>query len=227
MRCDRCILAGGSPTDLPLEQFLEELAACDECPEAAAGPPALLTSLDRLRQSGRALRKAQSKLRQSELELEEAVKGAAQYEARIENRDRVYKQSARELEPQLAVAQRQAETIRALSAPVLEVGEGVVAMPIIGSLDEKRAKLMTSTLLAWVEERETRYAILDLTGLEDVDTETAMHLVQVCKALRLLGARVVVCGLRGRVAQELAGLGADLSAIQTLPSLRSALQKCR
>ena len=227
MRCDHCIIADGARADLPLEQFLDELAGCDECPELAAGPPALRTSMDRLRQSGRALRKAQSKVRQIELELESVVKGTAQYEARLENRDRVYKQSARELEPQLAMVQLQAETIRALSAPILDVGEGVVAMPIIGSLDEKRAKLMTSTLLAWVEERETRFAVLDLTGLEEVNTETAMHLVQVCAALRLLGAQVVLCGLRGRVAQQLAGLGADLSAMQTLPSLRAALHKCR
>ena len=227
MSCNHCIFKDAACADLPLEQFLNEIVACDECSGAAAESPVLQSLMDRLRQSGRALRKAQSKLRQCELDLEAALKGAAQSEIRMENMDRVYKQSTRELEPQLAVVQRQAETIRALSAPILEVGAEVVAMPIIGSLDEERARLMTSTLLARVQERATRYAILDLTGLEGVDAGTAMHLVRVCAALRLLGTQVVLCGLRPLVAQELVSLRADLKAMQTLPTLRSALQRCR
>lgn len=226
MRCDHCLVTDDSRADLPLEQFLDELCLCDECPEAGAGPPVLRTLMDRLRQSGRALRKVQSKLRQRELDLQAALQEAAQHEARIQKLDRVYKQSTRELEPQLAVVQRQAETIRALSAPILDVGEGVVAMPIIGALDDQRAELMTEALLARIEARETRVAILDLTGLEEVNDCTAMVLVRVFAALRLLGARVVLCGLRGQVAQELVRLGADLSALQTLPTLRAAIQRC-
>lgn len=221
-----CILNNG-PGELPLEQFLEELVRCDNCAEVASGSPALNVALERLRQSARALRKTQSKLRQREQELAEALEATALYEARIENMGRVYKQSTRELEPQLAVVERQAETIRSLSAPILEVGDGVVAMPIIGSLNGERARLITQALLTRIHERATRFAIIDLTGLEDVDASTAMILVQVCGALRMLGAQAVLCGLRARVAQELVSHQADLSAMWTLPNLRSALQRCR
>jgi rsbT co-antagonist protein RsbR len=224
---DTCILNDASRAELPLEQFLDELVACDHCTEVTSGPPALRVAVERLRQSARVLRKTQSKLRQREQELNAAIEATAQYEARIENMGRVYKQSTRELEPQLAVVERQAETIRALSAPILEVGDGVVAIPIIGSLDDERANLMTAALLARIHERPTRFAILDLTGLEEVDASTAMILVRVCTALRLLGAQAVLCGLRGRVAQELVKHQADLSAMRALPSLRSALQSCR
>ncbi|MCC6558476.1 MAG: STAS domain-containing protein [Polyangiaceae bacterium] len=227
MRCDRCILTDGSGADLPLARFLEDVIACGECPEAAAGPPALRAAVDRLRECGRALRRAESKLRQRENELHEAMEAAARHEARMEVVAQLYRQSTRELEPQLAVVERQAETIRALSAPILEVAEGVVAMPVIGALDRQRAGLITGALLDRIHARETHHAILDLTGLEEVDAGTAMILVRVCAAVRLLGAQVILCGLHGRVARELVELGADLSGMETLPTLKEALRRCR
>ncbi|WP_232379853.1 STAS domain-containing protein [Polyangium fumosum] len=227
MHCDRCILEDESRAELPLDAFLSDFLACDACTEAAAGPLALRLALDRLRQSAHSLRRTRSLLRQREKDLEAALEATAQYEARIENMERVYKQSTRELEPHVAVVEKQAETIRALSAPILEVGEGVVAMPIIGALDGERAALVTEALLARIHAQPARWVILDLTGLDEVDDTTAVAFLRVCAALRLLGARVVLCGLRSRVAQELVRLGADLSALQMLPTLRAALARCR
>lgn len=227
MHCDRCILEDESRAELPLDPFLSEFTACGDCTRGAAGPPALRLALDRLRQCAHSLRRTRSLLRQREQELEAAMAATAQYEARIQNMERVYEQSTRELEPHVAVVERQAETIRALSAPILEVGEGVVAMPIIGALDGERAKLVTDALLARIHERPARCVILDLTGLDEVGDTTAVAFLRVCAALRLLGARVVLCGLRSRVAQELVRLESDLSTLQMLPTLRSALARCR
>lgn len=225
MACDRCVLLDSTAAALALDEFLDQLTDCDDCPElTAAGPPALMAANQRLRESARALRKTQSKLRQREHDLEVSRGAAEQYEARIQNMELLYKQSTRELEPQLAVVQRQTETIRALSAPLLDVGERVVAMPIIGFLDNERAELLTQSLLEGIRSRGARCAILDLTGLDDVDSQTATRLVRVCAAVRLLGATLILCGIRSGVAIQLVQLNADLAAIRTVPTLRAAIR---
>ncbi len=227
MRCDECILEAPSQADLPFEKFMETLGNCTECPAVASGPPALVTTLARLRSCAHVLRKTQSRLRQRDEDLAAALDATAQYEARIEKMGLVYGESVRELEPQLEVVERQAETIRSLSAPILEVGYGVVAMPIIGAVDRDRESVITNALLTRVHERPTRLVIIDLTGLDEVDALTATHLLRTCAALRLLGTKVVLCGLRSNVAKKLVHLEADLSVIETLPSLRSALERFR
>lgn len=227
MRCDECILEAPSQADLPFETFMESLGNCDECPAVASRSPALVTTLARLRSCAHVLRKTQSRLRQRDEDLSAALEATAQYEARIEKMGRVYTQSVRELEPQLEVVERQAETIRALSAPILEVGHGVVAMPIIGAVDRDRESVITNALLRRVHERPTRLVVIDLTGLDEVDASTAKHLLRTCGALRLLGTKVVLCGLRSSVAKRLVHLDADLSVIETLTSLRSALERYR
>lgn len=212
---------------MSLEEFLDTLGACDDCPALTAGPAELHVLLDRLRQCAHTLRKTQTKLRQREQDLAAALDETAQYEARIEKMVHVYNQSVRELEPQLAVVEKQAETIRALSAPILEVAQGVVAMPIIGAIDREREALLTQALLTRVHERATRLVIVDLTGLDDVDASTASHLLRTCAALRLLGTKVVLCGLRSAVAKELVRLDADLAVVETVPTLRAALERIR
>lgn len=223
MRCTSCPLLSEEGGAWPIAHFLKEIANCDECPEVAAGAPALQAAHHRLLQSARLLHKTESKLRQRETELSQAQASATQFEARIENMERLYQQSARELEPQLAVVERQAVAIRALSAPVLEVGDGLLAMPVLGVLDAERAEHLTMTLLNSTQQRKARVAILDLTGLAEADRLTASLVLRLCRSVQLLGAQIVLCGIGMHVAQQLVALGGDLSTIPTVPTLRSAL----
>jgi rsbT co-antagonist protein RsbR len=226
MRCEHCVLTDRTAAAAPLEQFLDTLSDCEGCPELASGPVALTTAYQRLCDSARALRKSQGKLRQRERDLEVARASAEQHEARIQNLEHLYKQGTRELEPQLAVVQRQTATILALSAPLLDVSDGVLAMPIIGSLDDQRTQLLTDSLLDGIRSRRARWAILDLTALEAVDGQTAARLLRVCTAVKLLGAKLILCGIRSAVAIQLVQLDATLNTVHTAPTLRAALRLC-
>lgn len=116
------------------------------------------------------------------------------------------------LRAQAEVVARQEETIRRLATPVLVVGPGVLLVPILAALDARRGGEMSETVLAAIAERRARAVILDLTGIEAFDAATAGHIVRVCAAARLLGARAVLTGIapavaRGIVELDAAGLG--------------------
>ncbi len=118
---------------------------------------------------------------------------------------------------------RQATLIRELACPLLPIAEHVVAMPLVGAIDESRAQQITDALLAGMSQYNARVVILDVTGLRVVDTHVAGALVKAAQAVKLLGARVVVTGMRPAVAQALVELGADLAGIATLGTLRAGI----
>jgi anti-anti-sigma regulatory factor len=103
---------------------------------------------------------------------------------------------------------------------------GLVTMPVLGAIDNSRAQQMMDVLLQAVVRKSCRYAIIDVTAVETVDTGTADHIVRVIRALRMLGAQGIVVGIRPDVAQTMVSLGVDLSAIVTLATLRDALLYC-
>ncbi|EYF02170.1 RsbR, positive regulator of sigma-B [Chondromyces apiculatus DSM 436] len=132
----------------------------------------------------------------------------------------------RELRNQLDVVMRQRQVIQDLSTPILQIWEGVIALPMIGVIDSMRtAEVMDSLLDAVVRDR-ARFALLDLTGVEAVDTKTASYLIDLVRAIRLLGAEGVITGIRPSVAQTIVALGVDLSEITTLGNLRAGLRHC-
>ena len=118
----------------------------------------------------------------------------------------------------------QAATIRELSAPLLPVDDGVLVVPLIGRLDHARAHVLLEVLLAGVAERRARAVILDVTGMPEVDEPAAAALVQVARAVRLLGATILVTGVRPQVAAALIDLGVDTHGLTTLSSLQSGLR---
>ncbi|EYF01386.1 RsbR, positive regulator of sigma-B [Chondromyces apiculatus DSM 436] len=133
------------------------------------------------------------------------------------------------LEAQLAVIARQQEAIRALSTPVLQVWEGVVALPIIGVVDDRRAADITAALLETVSRTQARCAILDVTGVDSIDARTADHFTRIRRAVTLLGAECVVCGIRPAVAQAMvetsAGGSPDVgAAARNFSTMQAALQ---
>jgi rsbT co-antagonist protein RsbR len=113
--------------------------------------------------------------------------------------------------------------IEDLSTPILELWESVLALPVIGVVDSKRSAEMTERLLAEVVNRQARFVIVDLTGVELIDTKTADHFVKMVRAVELVGASCMVSGIRPAVAQTLVELGVEFGALKTLGNLRHAL----
>lgn len=122
-----------------------------------------------------------------------------------------------------ALRQKQIEIV-ALSAPILRVADGVVALPIIGELDAARAAQILEALLSECAGAGARFAILDLTGAGAVDAATAGHLSRIGRAVGLLGGRCALSGISPRTAQAIVELGLDMSAFLSFATLRDALQ---
>jgi rsbT co-antagonist protein RsbR len=121
-----------------------------------------------------------------------------------------------------AIAHQRA-TINELQTPVIEVWDGILALPIIGSVDTARAQDMTEALLERIVATGSEIVLLDITGVPVVDTAVARHLLETVSAARLLGADVFIVGLSSRTAMTLVQLGIDLSHITTRPTLARGL----
>jgi len=132
----------------------------------------------------------------------------------------------RELREKLDVIERQSVAIRALATPVIEVWDQVLCLPVIGIVDSARTAEMMQGLLESIVREQARYAIVDLTGVEVVDTSTADHLIQLFVAARVLGVEGILCGIRPAVAQTVVALGLELGSVKTMRSLRDALKWC-
>ncbi|MRG94070.1 STAS domain-containing protein [Polyangium spumosum] len=132
----------------------------------------------------------------------------------------------RELREKLELIARQEEAIRALSTPIIEVWDGVLSLPLFGVVDSQRAAEMMERLLDAITQKAATYAIIDLTGVEIVDTSTADHIGKLVRAAELLGARCIITGIRPAVAQTMVQIGIDLTKIVTLATLREALRRC-
>jgi rsbT co-antagonist protein RsbR len=130
----------------------------------------------------------------------------------------------RELEDQLATIEKQRAAIKELSTPMIEVWAGVLCVPIVGVIDSSRAAEMTSALLATVVEKKVRFTIIDITGIEAMDTRATDHFLRMARSVRLLGAECVLSGINPNVARSIIHMGVELSGIQTYRSLRDALQ---
>ena len=120
--------------------------------------------------------------------------------------------------------QQQSKEIMELSTPVMQVWQGVVVAPLIGSLDSNRTQQFMERLLGRIVETNSPVALVDIMGVPTVDTQTAQHLIETISAVRLLGAQVVLTGVRPAIAQTLVHIGIDLSGIMTRSSLSAGLQ---
>jgi rsbT co-antagonist protein RsbR len=131
-----------------------------------------------------------------------------------------------ELENKLQIIERQQEAIRNLETPIIQVWDRILTLPMIGIVDSQRAARVMNDLLEMVSSKGAHYAILDLTGVDTVDTATALHLFNMVDAIRLLGAEGIISGIRPTVAQTMVALGLDLSKIKTCANLQAALRLC-
>lgn len=129
-----------------------------------------------------------------------------------------------ELEEKLATIEQQRAAIRELSTPIMEVWDGVLCLPVVGIVDSVRSSQMTDILLQAIGEKRARFAIVDITGIEVMDTRTVDHFVRMAKAVRLLGAECVLTGISPNIAHTMVHMGVDLADVTTHRSLREALK---
>jgi rsbT co-antagonist protein RsbR len=122
------------------------------------------------------------------------------------------------------VINRQTDEITEISTPVIQVWDGILALPIIGTLDSARTQIVMENLLEAIVETGSSIAILDISGVPAVDSLVAQHLMKTVAATRLMGAECVISGIRPEIAQTIVHLGIDLSNIITKASLAHALK---
>ncbi len=121
-----------------------------------------------------------------------------------------------------AVITRQRQELLELSTPVLQLWKGVLALPLVGTLDSSRALVMTEMLLQRIAETRARTAIIDITGIQTVDTLVAQHLLKTIAAARLMGTDCLISGVRPHVAQTMVYLGAEFASVTTALTLADA-----
>ena len=119
---------------------------------------------------------------------------------------------------------RQTDEITEISTPVIRVWDGILALPIIGTLDSARTQVVMENLLQEIVESGSTIAILDISGVPAVDSLVAQHLIKTVAATRLMGAECIISGIRPEIAQTIVHLGIDLSNIVTKATLASALK---
>lgn len=149
---------------------------------------------------------------------------SSQFEARAAEANREALEKARALEDKLQVIEQQRFAIRELSTPVLQIWDDVLALPVIGVVDSSRGADIMERLLDEITRQQSRYVIIDITGVEIVDTKMADHFLKVFRAAELLGVKCILTGIQPAVAQTLVTLGVDLSAIRTLRNLKDGLR---
>ncbi|MEI7771658.1 MAG: STAS domain-containing protein [Chloroflexales bacterium] len=130
----------------------------------------------------------------------------------------------RNSEYQLQVIAGQEAALRELSTPLIPLADNIVVMPIIGTIDARRAQQIMETLLEGIAENQADVALLDISGVRLVDTQVADALLRVAQAAKLLGTQIVITGIRAEVAQTVVHLGADMTGIITRSNLQDGLR---
>ena len=122
-----------------------------------------------------------------------------------------------------SVIKRQQEELLELSTPVVKLWDGVLALPMIGTLDSQRTQVVMESLLQRIVDTGAEIAIIDITGVPTVDTLVAQHLLKTVTAIRLMGADCIISGVRPQIAQTIVHLGLDLQGVITKANLADAL----
>ncbi|HSX69631.1 MAG TPA: STAS domain-containing protein [Pseudomonas sp.] len=123
-----------------------------------------------------------------------------------------------------AVIREQQESLLELSTPVVQLWDGVLAVPLIGALDSNRTQIVMESLLQKIVETESDIAIIDITGVPTVDTMVAQHLLKTITAAKLMGARCIISGIRPQIAATIVHLGVELGDVVTKSSLADAFK---
>ncbi|WP_340372612.1 RsbT co-antagonist protein RsbRA [Peribacillus sp. FSL E2-0218] len=114
--------------------------------------------------------------------------------------------------------------LQELSAPLIPVLEGITVMPLIGTIDTERAKQIMENLLTGVVQHRSEVVLIDITGVPVVDTMVAHHIIQAAEAVRLVGAKCILCGIRPEIAQTIVNLGINLNEVITKNTLKKGIE---
>jgi anti-anti-sigma factor len=177
---------------------------------------------DELGQLARSFGRMVETLQTREAQLQEHIAAVQALNASLDER---VAERTRELNELVAEQQQLLAQIRQMSTPVVPVQQGVIVVPIVGSLDSQRAAQLISNVLGGIEEHRARLAVLDITGVPVVDTHVARVILQAARAAQLLGATTALVGARPEVAQTLVQIGVDLKGLLTFANLQEALQR--
>jgi rsbT co-antagonist protein RsbR len=131
-----------------------------------------------------------------------------------------------ELEQKLVMIEKQQAAISELSAPIIDVWDDVLTLPVVGIIDTKRAMEITDKLLHRIVESRAKFVLVDLTGVSVIDSMTADHLIKLAKAVQLIGCRCIVTGIGPEIAQTLVALNVSLGDLRPMRSLRQGLKYC-
>lgn len=123
-----------------------------------------------------------------------------------------------------AVILEQATQMMELSTPVVKLWEGIVAVPLVGTLDSARTQMVMEKLLQALVDTGSEHAIIDITGVPAVDTQVAQHLLKTVMAARLMGAECIISGIRPQIAQTIVALGIEFTTIETRATMADALR---
>jgi rsbT co-antagonist protein RsbR len=124
-----------------------------------------------------------------------------------------------------AIIRRQQKDMLEMSTPVIKLWEGILVVPLIGTLDSTRTQIVMESLLQRIVETASQIAILDITGVPTVDTQTAQHLMKTVSATRLMGADCIISGIRPQIAQTIVHLGIDIYDITTKATMGDAIKE--
>jgi len=119
---------------------------------------------------------------------------------------------------------RQQQDLLELSTPVVQLWDGILALPVIGTLDSNRTQIVMESLLQTIVDTGAEIAIIDITGVPTVDTLTAQHLLKAVAAARLMGADCIISGIRPQIAQTIVHLGVELGEVTTKATMKAAFQ---
>jgi PAS domain S-box-containing protein len=159
-----------------------------------------------------------------ELELRASIEQIRAASVAFEQQNRELEREIEERTRAEAELRKQEEALRDLSAPILRVADGVLLLPVIGKLDAGRARTMMESLLSAIVQSASSVTILDLTGVGAVDAATSEHLLEIVRAVGLLGSRCLVSGIPPAVARTMVELGIDIGKLRTFGTLAEALE---
>jgi len=129
------------------------------------------------------------------------------------------------IEEKTELIEKQQVSLQELSTPIIKIWDGVLTLPVIGVVDSRRSEEMMESLLTEVVDTQSKCVIIDITGVDVVDTKTADHFLKMVKAIKLLGAECIITGISPEIAQTLTNIGVDLSQIKTLRNLQDGLRE--
>lgn len=132
---------------------------------------------------------------------------------------------AKELERSLQTINRQRNAIAEMSTPIIQVWDGVLCLPVVGIVDSRRAGDMMDVLLENIVEKKCQCVIVDITGVDVVDTQAADHFIKMVRAASLLGTNCMITGISPQIAQTLTHIGVDLRGIKTMRNLQAGLEE--